>query len=123
AMQDADGTWKYTEIGATALAALTMLECGVRESDPAIKKAALKVREACPNCNQTYSLALSILFLDRLGAKGDTPLIESMVVRLLAGQLATGGWSYSCPGLTQDEVKRLLQSVGDGERTLVGGRD
>jgi hypothetical protein len=121
-MQRADGTWPHTEIGATALAALTMLECGVRESDPAIKKAAAKVRQASPSCTHTYSLALSVLFLDRLGAKSDTPLIESMVVRLLAGQLLTGGWSYSCPGLGPDEVKRLLQSA-DGERTLVGGRD
>jgi hypothetical protein len=120
-LQKGDGTWG-TEVGPTALAALTMLECEVKSDDPAIKKAAAAVRKASPTLNATYGLALAILFLDRLGEAADTPLIESMVVRLMAGQAPTGGWTYSCPDLGPAEVKRLTESI-DGQRTLVSGRD
>src|SRR5262245_30484402 len=36
--QQPDGLWKHDEIGATSLAALTLLECGVPADDPAIQK-------------------------------------------------------------------------------------
>src|SRR5262245_63461131 len=82
ALQQTDGTWNYTEIGATALAALAMLECDVPKNDRSIVAAARAVREAGLSETKTYSLALSILFLDKLDEPTDTPLIESLVVRL-----------------------------------------
>src|SRR5205085_1466861 len=92
----------------TALAALTLLECEVPADDPSIQKAAQAVREASVSLTHTYSLALSILFLDRLGTPGDEAFIESMAVRLLAGQNDAGGWSYDCPLIgDQQEVRRL----------------
>src|SRR4051794_4543498 len=97
-LQQGTGTWPYKEIGATALAGVTLLECGVRTDDPAVRRASEAVRGAAVEANQTYSLSLCILFLDRLGDANDIPLIESMTVRLLAGQDASsGGWSYTCP--------------------------
>jgi hypothetical protein len=106
-MQRADGTWPNGEMGATALAGLTLLECGVPPSDPALKKAAEAVRKASGDLTHTYSLALAVLFLDRLGEEADVPLIESFTVRLLAGQNADGGWHYHCPNVPETEARRL----------------
>jgi len=121
-MQQDDGRWNHAEIGATALAGLALLECGVAKTDKAITKAAKKVREESIKAKETYSITLSILFLDRLDDTNDTPLIESLLVRLLAGQHATGGWSYNCPTAAEDEVKRIKTEM-DGTRVLKGGRD
>jgi hypothetical protein len=118
--QQPDGTWKHEKMGATALAGLTLLECGAAKDDKAVVAAAAKVREAALRMTDTYSLSLSILFLDRLDNLDDTPLIESMLVRLLAGQRG-GGWTYECPSTSEDEMRRLK---GDsGTRELKGGRD
>src|SRR5947209_2016945 len=71
------GRWPHDQIGATALAGLALVECGVRRDDPSVQKAAEVVREASLTMVQTYSLALSIMFLDRLGESHDVLLIES----------------------------------------------
>jgi hypothetical protein len=98
-------------IGATALAGLTLLECDVPDDDPAIRKAADAVRRASVGLTDTYSVSLAILFLDRLGDPGDKVLIESLAVRLLAGQNSTGGWTYQCPPISQEETARLTAYV------------
>ena len=85
AMQRTDGTWNHPDIGATALAGLTLIECDVPKNDKSVKAAADKVRAASYSLTHTYSLALSVIFLDSLGDSSDTPLIESIIVRLLAG--------------------------------------
>jgi uncharacterized protein (TIGR03067 family) len=64
------------------------------------------VRGSVP-LTDTYSIALCILFFDRLGDAGDVSLIESLTVRLLAGQASDGGWTYECPGIGDTEVVRL----------------
>lgn len=110
-MQREDGTWPYPKIGATALAGLTLLECHVPKTSTAVQRAAEVIREKSITMTHTYSIALSILFLDRLGNPRDVPLIESLTVRLLAGQNAEGGWSYQCPSISDQEVRRLTQYV------------
>jgi len=87
-----NGEWPYQESGMTALAGLTLLECGVPADDPAIQKAANFIREKSVEEDKTYSLALSIMFLDRLGEEVDVALIEAMGARLLMGQFGDGGW-------------------------------
>jgi hypothetical protein len=106
-MQRDDGTWPHTDIGATALAGLTLLECDVPPDDPAVQKAADAVRKASVHLTHTYSLSLSLLFLDRLGDEADVPIIESLAVRLLAGQNGNGGWHYQCPDVPESEARRL----------------
>jgi hypothetical protein len=106
-LQQNDGTWPHPQIGATALAALTLLECDVPATDPAVKKAADAVRSASVHVTHTYSIALSLLLLDRLGEEADVPIIESLTVRLLAGQNANGGWTYDCPDVPESEARRL----------------
>jgi hypothetical protein len=106
-----NGTWAHEQIGLTALAGLTLLECGVPVDDPGIQKAAAAVREASVHADQTYSISLAILFLDRLGEPVDVALIESLTVRLLGGQGAKGGWEYKCPHISTDEQRRLTTLV------------
>ena len=86
-MQKEDGSWPHPEMGATALAGLALLECGVPADDKAVVMATKYVREKAPTCTHTYSLSLGLLFLDRLGDPGDIPLIDSLALRLMAGQM------------------------------------
>jgi hypothetical protein len=97
--------------GATALAGLTLLECGLPVTDPAIRKARDSVRRASVTLSRTYPISLAILFLDRLGDPSDVPLIESLAKRLLAGQNAQGGWTYEAAQVTPEEVRRLGLSL------------
>jgi hypothetical protein len=121
--QSIGGTWLYSEIGATALAGLTLVECGVPADDPVVQNAAAAVRTSLPRLDTTYSLSLSILFLDRLGDKGDAPLIEALAKRLIAGQDRTGGWTYTCPIPGGDDEARRLETVAQRRNELVGRRD
>src|SRR5690348_17265727 len=81
-MQNMDGTWRDEKIGATGLAGIALLECGADKDDKAVQSAAARVREASFKLTDTYSLSLGVLFLDLLDNPTDTPLIESMLVRL-----------------------------------------
>jgi hypothetical protein len=110
--QKPNGTWTPDKgsyaVGYTALPALTLLECGVPTTEPAIQWAAFFVRQNANKLDTTYELALSILLLDRLGDKRDRPMIEMMSLRLMAGQTASGGWAYRCPLLDEANHKSLL---------------
>ncbi len=115
-MQRADGSWVYNSemstqasVGATALAALTLLECGVPADDPQVVSAAQFIRGKVPEVNFTYSISLALLFLDRLGNSSDRPLIESLAARLVAGQHARGDWAYHCPEPVPAEKRRLSE--------------
>jgi hypothetical protein len=116
--QREDGTWPYAEhiienpnrtAGATALAGLALLECGVPKNDPVIEKAATYIRKKSTETGftQTYCLSLAIMFLDKLGDTADAQLIESMTLRLLSGQNANGGWTYECFPISAAEEARL----------------
>jgi hypothetical protein len=112
-IQGTNGAWSHEQIGMTALAGLTLLECDVPPDDRAIQAAAAAVRNAAVTIDQTYSIALSIMFLDRLGEPVDVALIESLTVRLLAGQLAHGAWTYACPRPDPQEERRLKTLVDE----------
>jgi len=109
-------------IGANALVGLTLLECQVQATDPAVQRVTDIVRAASPSLTYTYSLALSIMFLDRLNDPADVPLIQSMTMRLLAGQNSQGGWTYHCPALSKEEINRLT-TLARQRAELRGGLD
>ena len=98
------GGWSYTfnhnhNLGITALAGLALLENGVGRDAPAIRGADRLVRELAPQSDQTYDVALSILFLARAQAttRGpDDDLIRQLAARLAAGEQG-GMWSYKIP--------------------------
>ncbi len=108
------------ELGLSALCGLALLECGVPADDPTMQAIITRVRSESISTNHTYSIALSIMFFDRLGDRGDIPLIESLAVRLLAGQNRSGGWTYDCPTIGQAEIQRLSTDVA--RRTQLIGR-
>ena len=131
--QNADGAWPGGHVvGYAAIGGLTLLECKIPAQDPAVQKAAAYVRFHAGNLNATYELSLAILFLDRLADPGDRSLIQGMALRLLAGQTASGGWSYRCNPLSPQEMYQLytflqsnkqpnlLNPLGGGSKTQAG---
>lgn len=128
-LQTEDGAWpghreagEAAQIGATALAGLTLLECGAKSDDLAVFRAAEVVRRASPSLTYNYAICLCILFFDRLGDPNDIPLIESLTVRLLAGQTSSGGWNYRSPPVPDAEVRRLQAKLAS-RKELIGRRN
>jgi hypothetical protein len=109
--------------GAMALAGLALLESGTPIDDPAVKAIAAGVRGAAFTETQTYHIALSLLFLDRLGNPSDVPVIQMLGVRLLAGQNARGGWTYGCIDPVPQAEERLLRSSLIVAELKAGGGD
>jgi hypothetical protein len=115
--QQANGSWVGTNPadvpGYTALAGLTLLECGVAKTDLQIKKAADYVRQQAKTSTLTYHLSVDILFLERLDDPGDRPLIQKLAYQLIAGQKGLGGWDYNCallPPEDQDDLHKRLSA-------------
>jgi hypothetical protein len=113
--QHPDGSWpSIAPFGGTALVGLTLLECGVPPSDPNIQKAAVYLRPQVPTLNTprgTYETSLGILFFDRLGDSRDRDRIQTLALRLIAGQTATGSWGYVCPPLPANAQKQLAGAL------------
>jgi hypothetical protein len=104
-----------------ALRGWALLEAGVPAGDAAVKKLVAYVRQEVPEMDRTYDLSLSIIFLDKLGDPGDEPLIESMAVRLLAGQGNRGGWDYLVEQPGAAERARLVKLILDTEEARKRG--
>ncbi len=116
--QNANGTWHSGHgVGHASLGGLTLLECGVQKNkDMTVQRAAQYVRDHCANLASTYELSLAILFLDRLGYERDRPLIQGMALRLMAGQNDTGGWTYSCPLVSQPDMFQLYNFLQSNKK-------
>lgn len=122
-MQTEEGDWfrlgkpefggKNYIIGQSLLAAYALLEADVLTDDPVIKKAANYIRAKLPKTDKTYELSLGVLFLDRLGDRRDKKLLRTLVLRLIAGQHRTGGWSYSCPRVKDENEESFLKLLGE----------
>jgi hypothetical protein len=97
--------------GATALAAWTLLECGVKANDPLMQKAADYIRKAAVAETKNYAISLDIFFFDKLGDPEDIPLLEALAVRLLDSQNRAGGWTYFSADVPAAERKRLKDLV------------
>ncbi len=108
--QFGNGTWDTGAhpVGYAALPGLTLLECGEAPKDSAVQKAAQFVRARSVTLTHTYQLSLAVLFLDRLGDPQDKKLIQTLALRLVAGQNSAGGWDYNCPILSTPDEKHLL---------------
>ncbi|MBP3959280.1 hypothetical protein J8F10_28890 [Gemmata sp. G18] len=118
-----NGKWgrDSERVGATALVGLALLEAGTPPDDASVKKITAFVRDAAYTQNQTYQVALCLLYLDRLGEPGDRPLIQMLGVRLLAGQNANGGWTYECIPTVPPATERLLRTKLS-DTVLIAGR-
>jgi hypothetical protein len=122
--QQPDGSWKWRNskhpVGVTALAGLTLLECGVPAKDASVQNAARALREEAVNLGDTYELALSVLFFNRLGEKEDRPRVQKLALRLAAGQSWAGGWRYQCPVLTDDQHRQVEATLRELQNTSPG---
>lgn len=105
------GAWERHIVGYAALPGLTLLECGVPADDPLIRRVAEAVRRDAPKLDFTYEIALSILFLNRLDEAKDRELIQTLAVRLIAGQMKTGGWTYGCPFVAKKSQEEILTAL------------
>lgn len=121
--QAVDGSWGSYGVGTTALAAVTLLECGTPAEDPAVRKAASYVRNEVLRIRHTYSLALAIVFLDRLGSADDRVLIQLLTERLIAGQQPDGGWTYHAGPIDEKALAKLKPKAGDAPPVSADGRN
>jgi hypothetical protein len=121
------GANEGSRVGLAALPALALLECGEPKHDSVIRSAADFVRANVHDLDRTYELALSILLLDRLGDPKDKARIQTMGLRLISGQTATGGWGYRCPGpgqlstRLQNNLLSVLQQMNPPRPSPLGG--
>jgi hypothetical protein len=105
------GSGKGWGVGHTALTGLALVECGVPITDAGLKRAAAVVRNNVNELENTYELALAILFLDRMKDKADKPHIQYLAARLMAGQMYSGGWGYNIPKYTRTEMTQFLDGL------------
>jgi hypothetical protein len=108
-------------VGGVTLSCLALVESGQPRTDPVVRTAIQVVRLNAVTETKTYHLALGIMLLDKLGTPADTALIQSMGVRLLAGQKAEGEWTYDCPADAIDDTERrrlvaILEQQSKGKR-------
>lgn len=112
--QGKNGAWAYrgnqanlgdpNTIGATALCAIALMECGVSPKDRQIQAAYSIVRQAASNQAfvYNYGMCLCVLFLDRVNRENglkhkDVGIIKTLATRIAQGQSSKGGWSYNLP--------------------------
>jgi hypothetical protein len=108
-------------VGQCLLPAYALLEAGVSTDDPVIQQAADYIRPKILKTEETYELSLGILFFDRLGNPKDKKLIQTLALRLVAGQHRTGGWNYRCPTLRADTEAALIKSLEKMAKSLKSG--
>lgn len=105
--------------GIQALMGLALLEAGVPPGDPLIRKVLVETRKSRTTTGTTYVLGTTLFFLNRLKEadnleKEDHALVRSLALRLLAGQTASGLWSYYNPTLTPETEGKLQEALAAG---------
>ena len=122
--QSDEGHWdepaqRDHRLGMTALAGLALLENGVARDAPAIMRARAVVFELAESSDQTYDLALAILFLARCqqGRRGEADALIQTLGRRLSGGELEGIWTYTVPTGDQEiESGSSRNRPGEGRR-------
>ena len=107
--QKSDGSWEFKDhdVGITALCTIALIENGVSPTDPVVQRGYEFVKKGTTSLKNTYDLALVTVMLTRIGDRRDRPQIKTLAARLIAGQMDSGGWHYTCPGQELDAEKAL----------------
>jgi hypothetical protein len=113
AVQKRPGLW--------ALRAWALLEAGVPAGDATIQKLTAYVRAEVPEMHGVYDVALALILLDKLADPADEPFIESLAVRLLAGQNKYGGWQYDVDKPNVVEIARIKNLLSEVEKLRAQG--
>jgi Ca-activated chloride channel family protein len=102
--QSREGYWNEPaqaqhQLGMTALAGLALLENGIPRESREIGKARELVTALASQSDQTYDIALAILFLARCqeGRRGESDALIQSLGRRLAGGDHEGIWDYNVP--------------------------
>lgn len=122
--QKSDGSWSFNthDVGITALCTIALIENGVPMTDPVLQKGYEYVKKHANSLKNTYDLSLVIVLLSRFGDRRDKPDIKKYAARLMAGQMDSGGWHYTCPGAELD-VEKVLRDVSLGPKPKEGYGD
>lgn len=115
--QGSDGSWDYEghRVGVTALCTVALLVNGASLDDPGIDRAYRFVRKEAKDVTSTYDITLSIILLSAIDEQHNRSTIRDLAGRLYVGQLASGGWSYTCPKSGSLTEKRTATSLKAGE--------
>lgn len=106
-------------VGTACLGGLALLEAGESIDSPELVNISNFVRNQALSTTGTYEVALTIMFLDRMGTPADVPLLQFMGIRLLSGQNRDGSWSYNCGLTLNPNEERRLRGVLVREARLV----
>lgn len=122
--QKSDGSWQFTshEVGITALCTVALIENGVETTESEVQNGYEYVKKRARDLKNTYDISLAIVLLQRMGDRRDKPLIKNLAARLMAGQMDSGGWHYTCPGAELD-VEKVLRDPSNGPRPKEGYGD
>src|SRR5579872_1548151 len=122
--QKSDGSWTFTghDVGITALCTIALIENGVPMNDPALQKGYEYVKKNADGLTNTYDLSLVIVLLSRMGDRRDKGQIKGFAARLMAGQMDSGGWHYTCPGQKLD-AEKFLKDPSTGPKPKEGYGD
>jgi VWFA-related protein len=101
-------------LGMTALAGLALMENGVARDAPEISRAREIVSEMATTSDQTYDIALAILFLARCqqGRRGEADALIRTLGQRLAGGDREGIWDYQVPRTELEPVPAKTRSRG-----------
>jgi hypothetical protein len=105
--------------GVVALVGLTLLECGLPADHPDIVWLGDVIIEEADKLNKTHSTATALLFLCRWHEgkpleERHRKLLQSLALRLIAGQLDYGAWWADLPTLKEAQEKQVLKELKDG---------
>ena len=122
--QSDEGYWddpsqRDHRLGMSALAGLALLENGVARDAAPISRAREVVVELAQSSDQTYDLALAILFLARCqqGRRGETDALIQTLGRRLAGGDLEGIWTYTVPrGEQETQTTPSRSRRGEGRK-------
>ena len=122
--QKSDGSWAFTghDVGITALCTIALIENGVALNDPGVQKGYEYVKKNSDSLTTTYDLSLVIVLLSRFGDRRDKGQIKGFAARLIAGQMDSGGWHYTCPGQKLD-AEKVLKDPSSGPKPKEGYGD
>ncbi len=123
--QKPDGHWEYPshDVGITALCTVALIENGVPLEDEVVQKGLefIKQEKNFRDLGNTYDLSLAVLALSRVGDRRDKPRIKELAARLIAGQMESGGWHYTCPH--KIDVEKVLRDPNGAGKLKEGFGD
>lgn len=123
--QKSDGSWAFAghNVGITALCTIALIENGVPMNDSAVQKGYEYIKKNSDNLTNTYDLSLVIVLLSRIGDRRDKGPIKDFAARLIAGQMDSGGWHYTCPGKKNIDAEKILKDPSSGPKPKEGYGD